>query len=130
MWGGETYSFVESIVHPGDIGTLPLTTVGVIWALDIIMSNYEGIRFPRFSVLVASAATATIAFNSASALIDAAQSISQSSDAWSTYDADSRLREESVAVTQQSSDWVYLGNMNIVRGGPVWREVSEIYGIR
>ncbi|MDE0973907.1 MAG: hypothetical protein OSA11_02300 [Candidatus Nanopelagicales bacterium] len=78
---------------------MSITTVGIIWALVIIMSNYKGVDSRNSHFLVASAVTATITFTSARAPLGAHQPILHHSDEGSASTVNLRTVGESVALT-------------------------------
>jgi hypothetical protein len=47
---------------------------------------------------------------------------------WAVFEADHRTPAQMAATASTHDDWVYLANLNIYRGGPVWPELAGFYG--
>jgi len=112
------------------LGGMAITTVAIVWALGLVMQAWKTPCFFRIPALISVIAIVTIFLNGLTSLVHLSGTFANYSPAWAEFELENRSREELVEVTRRTGDWVYLGNVNIARGGPVWREVAEYYGVK
>lgn len=107
---------------------MALTTVAIVWFLGTLAMHLQ----LRNRVLGHSFLTVVLLFSGVAALRSVShglQAIDERRVVWSEFYSESRTPQELIELVQENGDWVYLGNVNISRGGPVWPEVSGYYGI-
>ena len=110
------------------LGGIAFATIAIVWFLGELagVATRENSRFWQGLVI---AFVGVLIAVSTVVVAGRAQRLLSWNQAWSQFENDQRTRQELVDATMQNGDWVYLGNMNVVRGGPVWPEVAEYYGV-
>ena len=118
------------IVQRQWVGGMAIATLGLIWALGLIIQGSATGIYRNVPRIIAVVTCIVIVFNGIGSAVGLMGNWSNVSTVWGEFEFAGKSRGELVQETRNSGDWVRLANINIARGGAVWREVAEYYGVR
>jgi hypothetical protein len=111
------------------LGGIALGTIAVVWLMAELQraAGHAGSVVWRVPVV---AFMLVVVVGGGFALVGQVRQILFYRGLWSVLEADVRSGSEVAAGARSSDDWVYLANLNVVRGGPPWRELAGYYNVR
>lgn len=123
-----SYSQGYWIVQRQWLGGISLVTVAVVWFFAELTQS-AALRRSWLWKVPGILFVLVVASSAFTAISGELSRISNRGASWVSIEAEDRSRAELVEYTRSTRDWVYLANVNIARGGGVWREVAGYYGV-
>jgi MFS family permease len=116
------------IVQRQWLGGIALSTVAIIWLIAVLWNRDQSNR-RNFGSALALLVTLVIACNAIGSLSRQIEVIRTHNDAFLEFQQETRDEEDLIQFARESGSWVYVANVNAVRGGKVWRGLTGYYGI-
>jgi MFS family permease len=116
------------IVQRQWLGGIALSTVAIIWLVAVLWNRDHSNR-RNFGSALALLVTLVIAWNAIGSLSRQIEVIRTHNVVFLEFQQETRGEQDLIQFARESGSWVYVANVNAVRGGEVWRGLAGYYGI-